>query len=88
MKTTAPLRCFGPRCASTAISAEASKYPQLLRMKGRFTDTQVPLTDTLPVRFTIWDTEDGYGNLLWEDVQNVSIKDSTFDVVLGRINSL
>jgi LysM repeat protein len=69
-------------------SLSAATYPQLLRLQGHFTDTKVPLTDNLPVRFSIWDTEDGYGNLLWEDVQNVSIKEDTFQVVLGRLKAL
>ena len=70
------------------VPLQAAKYPQMLRLKGRFTDSKVPLTDTLPVRFSIWDTEDGYGNLLWEDVQNVAVQDDRFQVVLGRMKPL
>ena len=67
----------------------ASGIPQFLRLQGRFTDNpQTPLTDTLPIRFSIWDVEDGYGNLLWQDVQNVAIQSSTFQVVLGRVTPL
>jgi LysM repeat protein/anti-sigma regulatory factor (Ser/Thr protein kinase) len=63
----------------------ATAIPQLLRVQGRFLDNQnVPLTDNLPVRFSIWDSPDGYGNLLWQDVQAVSIQDNAFQVVLGR----
>jgi LysM repeat protein len=68
--------------------SEAAPYPQLLRLQGRFTDTKIPLTDTLPVRFSIWDTEDGYGNLLWEEVQTVSVQNNTFQVILGRSKPL
>ena len=73
--------------AATAFS-EPGRFPQLLRLQGRFTDTKVPLTDTLPVRFSIWDSEDGYGNLLWEDVQNVAVQNDTFQAVLGRSKPL
>lgn len=66
----------------------AAMYPQLLRMKGRFTDTKVPLTETLPVRFSIWDCEEGYCNMLWQDTQEVAVKDNMFQVVLGRSTSL
>src|SRR5258708_7438878 len=69
-------------------SLSAARYPQLLRLKGRFTDSKVPLTDNLPVRFSIWDTPDGNGNLLWEDVQNVSVQQDMFQVVLGRVKPL
>jgi LysM repeat protein len=67
----------------------ASRTPQLLRLQGRFTDNpQAPLTDTLPIRFSIWDAADGYGNLLWQDVQNVSIQSNKFQVILGRLTPL
>ena len=66
----------------------AARYPQFLRLQGHFTDSKTPLTDNLPVRFSIWDTEDGYGNLLWEDIQNVSVDNDTFQVVLGRSKPL
>lgn len=66
----------------------AASFPQLLRMKGRFTDTQTPLTDTLPVHFSIWDTADGYGNLLWQDTQEVAVQNNNFQVVLGRGKAL
>ena len=67
---------------------DAARIPQWLRIKGRFTDSTVPLTDNLPVRFSIWDVPDGYGNLMWEDIQNVAIQNDTFQVVLGRAKSL
>ena len=70
------------------VFSEAAKYPQFLRLQGRFTDNKIPLNDTLPVRFSVWDTEDGYGNLLWEEVQNVSIQNNAFQVVLGRSKPL
>jgi len=70
------------------VFADVTRYPQLLRLQGRFTDNKIPLTDNLPVRFSIWDTEDGYGNLLWEDVQNVSVQNNTFQVILGRSKPL
>jgi LysM repeat protein len=73
---------------ASAVGAETGKLPQLLRIQGRFTDTKIPLTDNLPVRFSIWDTPDGYGNLLWVDVQTVSVQSDTFQVVLGRAKPL
>ena len=69
-------------------SLHAEPYPQLLRLQGHFTDTRIPLTDRLPVRFSIWDSADGYGNLLWEDVENVDVKEDSFLVVLGRTKAL
>jgi len=71
------------------VSSWAARTPQLLRLQGRFTDSQTaPLTDNLPVHFSIWDAEDGYGNLMWQDVQNVSIQNNRFQVVLGRLTPL
>src|SRR5437764_172712 len=76
-------------CASSfALPLDAARFPQFLRLQGHFTDTRTPLTDNLPVRFTIWDTPDGYGNLLWEDIQTVAVQDDTFQVVLGRTKTL
>jgi LysM repeat protein len=68
--------------------ADPPKLPQFLRLQGRFTDTRIPLTDNLPVRFSIWDSQDGFGNLLWEDTQNVSVQNDTFQVMLGRLKPL
>lgn len=69
--------------------ANATRVPQMLRLKGRFTDAlKQPLTDTLPVRFSIWDAEDGSGNLLWEDIQVVPIQNNVFQVVLGMSKPL
>jgi LysM repeat protein len=68
--------------------ADPPKLPQFLRLQGRFTDTKIPLTDNLPVRFSIWDSQDGLGNLLWEDTQNVSVQNDTFLVMLGRSKPL
>lgn len=62
--------------------------PQLMRLQGRFTDSRrTPLTDTLPVRFTVFDTDMG-GRPLWQEIQTVSVRESAFQVVLGRINPL
>lgn len=67
----------------------AARTPQYLKLKGRFTDLgSHALTDTLPVRFMIWDTDYGNGNLLWQEVQTVSINESYFQVVLGRSSPL
>ena len=66
----------------------AARFPQLLRLQGRFTDTRIPMNDEVPVRFTIWDTPDGYGNLLWEDVQSVIVKSDVFQVLLGKTKAL
>jgi LysM repeat protein len=72
-----------------ASLCQATPFPTLLRLQGRFTDTdKIPLTDNLPVRFSIWDAEDGTGNLLWDDIQNVSIQNNIFQVVLGRAKAL
>jgi LysM repeat protein len=68
--------------------ADMPKLPQFLRLQGHFTDTKIPLTDNLPVRFSIWDSQDGFGNLLWEDTQNVSVQNDTFQVMLGRSKHL
>src|SRR5690349_2332727 len=62
----------------------AAKFPVLLRLQGKFTDSKVPLTDNLPVRFTIWDTPEGNGNMLWQDIQSVAVRSDTFQVVLGK----
>ena len=64
--------------------AQMPRLPQFLRLQGRFTDTRVPLTDNLPVRVSIWDSSDGFGNLLWDDVQNVAVQNDMFQVILGR----
>jgi LysM repeat protein len=68
--------------------ADTPKLPQFLRLQGRFTDTRIPLTDNLPVRFSIWDSPDGTGNLMWDDIQNVSVQNDTFQVLLGRTKTL
>ena len=68
--------------------ADMPKLPQFLRLQGRFTDTRIPLTDNLPIRFSIWDSADGFGNLLWEDIQNVSVNNDIFQVLLGKAKTL
>jgi LysM repeat protein len=73
---------------ASAGYADTPKLPQFLRLQGHFTDSKIPLTDNLPVRFSIWDTPDGYGNLLWVDIQNVSVQSDTFQVMLGRLKPL
>ena len=79
---------FASLVFAAALQTQAAKLPQFLRLQGRFTDSKIPLTDKLPVRFSIWDSQDGYGNLLWADVQNVSVTNDTFQVVLGRAKPL
>lgn len=70
-------------CVTTASAA-----PQLMRLQGRFTDPRRgSLTDTLPVRFTVFDDQ-YYGRPLWQEIQTVPVNDSAFQVVLGRINPL
>jgi len=67
----------------------ATHTPQLLRLQGRFTDSrETPLTDNLPVRFSVWDAADGYGNMLWQDIQTISVKENVFEVILGRTTPL
>jgi LysM repeat protein len=73
---------------ASAGYADTPKLPQFLRLQGRFTDTKIPLTDNLPVRFSIWDSPDGLGNLMWDDIQNVSVLNDTFQVLLGRTKAL
>ena len=80
--------CIGTLLIAATALGEAPHLPQFLRLQGRFTDTRVPLTDSLPVHFRIWDTPEGYGNLMWEDVQNVSVREDTFQVLLGRTKAL
>lgn len=74
---------------SMLLSGSAMASPQLMRLQGRFTDSrQTPLTDTLPVRFTVFDTQYGNGQALWQETQTVAVRNSAFQVVLGRINPL
>jgi nucleoid-associated protein YgaU len=80
---------IGTACLSVVGSVLATKTPQMFRLKGRFTDhSRTPMTDTLPVRFSIWDSADSSGNNLWQEVQTVTVRENNFQVVLGRHNSL
>ena len=69
-------------------SRAALENAQVMRIQGHFPNMDHRMTDSLLVHFSVWDNESGWGRKLWEETQTVDVRDSAFQVVLGRVNPL
>ncbi len=68
-----------------ASSSIAADLPEILNCQGTLTDNAgQPISGTRQVAFKIYDVASG-GSAVWTEIQNVTITEGRFSVVLGSI---
>nr|HPO64215.1 hypothetical protein [Candidatus Kapabacteria bacterium] len=71
-----------------SISSAFSQVPHKISYQGILTDIDgIALNGNYSIQFSLWDEETA-GNLLWLEVQQVTVNNGNFDVYLGINNPI